>query len=581
MRRRITLLCLLCVSLACQLVELPGDRLVSRFTSPATTPAPTVTLTPVPTVTVAATATPEISNTPTLTYSATPVDLAPGARSTFTLRYHPDGGLFVGDLVSLEVVPPPGLDVEGRSVSAVAAGVALGAQSFTSFGLGGQPQATYYWSWDTRGLQPGAHTLSFNLLPEGPSWTDSVTLQPPGALPPPEPQARWASLNSDCCQVYFITHTAADRDIEALMEMVEEQARLASQALNSKWDAQLPVVFVPRVLGHGGFTTKEVSLSYLDRDYTGGSAGIILRHEMIHLLDGRLGGDYRPSLFIEGLAVYLSGGHFKPEDTPARAAAVLQLGWYLPLASLTEDFYLAQHEVSYIEAGALVAYMVARWGWEEFNAFYRAIPAPSAEEINWEVIDRHLSEFFNISLDQLEADFLDDLRSREVTAAVVEDVRQSVSFYDALRRYQQALDPSAYFLTAWMLDSEQMRSRGVVADYLRHPAKQENLALETLLVSAASAVRQGEFAHAGERLEAVNAVLAAFERGAANPFTAHPLATDYYTIVGAATDFGYQVQRLEVDGDQAVAWVSRVPPLVEEVQLIRQAGSQWVVEPGP
>jgi len=103
------------------------------------------------------------------------------------------------------------------------------------------------------------------------------------------------------------------------------------------------------VLGHGGFATRRSRSPYLDRNYAGSNFGLVLHHEMIHILDGRLGGEYRPSLFVEGLAVYQSGGHFKPEPLMPRAAALLPsetgLGRYIPLAELADNFYLSQHEI--------------------------------------------------------------------------------------------------------------------------------------------------------------------------------------------------------------------------------------------
>ena len=84
-----------------------------------------------------------------------------------------------------------------------------------------------------------------------------------------------------------------------------------------------PVVLIPRLLGHGGFTGREIVLSYLDRNYVGGNLAVIFHHELVHYLDVRSGGDLKPSMLVEGLAVYLSGGHYKPEPLMPRLAALL------------------------------------------------------------------------------------------------------------------------------------------------------------------------------------------------------------------------------------------------------------------
>ena len=89
----------------------------------------------------------------------------------------------------------------------------------------------------------------------------------------------------------------------------------------------LVVTLMPRVLGQGGFASSEMYISFLDRNYAGNMLEMVLHHEMVHILDNRLGGEMRPTILIEGLAVYLSGGHYKLEDLIPRAAALLRYGY--------------------------------------------------------------------------------------------------------------------------------------------------------------------------------------------------------------------------------------------------------------
>jgi hypothetical protein len=246
---------------------------------------------------------------------------------------------------------------------------------------------------------------------------------------------------------------------------------------------------------------------------------MVLHHEMVHILDARLGGEWRPSLFVEGVAVYLSGGHFKPEPVIPRAAALLELpgedpddeyGWFIPLSELVVDFYDTQHEIGYLQAAALVGYMEERWGWEAFDAFYRSIPSP--EDLSHsEALDAALLEHFGLTLAELELDFIGMLQQELVTADHIEDVRLTVEIYDTVRRYQRSFDQSAYFRTAWLLWNEEMRSRGIVADYLRRPEAPENLGLETLLVGAHQRFLQGDYSGAQNFLDAVNASLEVLE----------------------------------------------------------------------
>jgi len=547
-RRLLLIACLLFSLLACRLfipatLELPA--------SPATRPAASATLlADLPTASLSPSA------TPTALPSSTPVPATPDAWSPFEVRLHPDGPLYAGDQVSFEVIAPPGASLPDATVKIALLSdpaTKIGEAVFAPYGIGGRLQATFFWAWDTTGLAPGTYQLDFSVQPDGSSWTQDVTLLPAGdpgpaqpglGVPPPELQAAWGTLDTQCCTIHYITGTAAERDLDLLAEMVDEQARSAAEKMGgSLEDEPAQLTFFPRVLGHGGFAGQEIGISYLDRNYAGGATDIVVHHELVHILDSRRQADFRPSILVEGLAVYLSGGHFKPEPLLERAAALLPprpgcapvpatgepsaaaavelpacgLDWYLPLVPLADDFYQSQHEIGYLQAGALVAYMVQTWGWEDFNRFYTQIkpPQPSGEASQGQpgtqsqVIDAALQEHLGITLPELEAGFLQALDQVPLTSEQVQDVRYSVAFYDTMRRYQLALDPSAHFLAAWLPDIAQMRKDGVVADFLRHPAALENIALEAMLVEADAALRSEtpDYAQAERLLWAINTAL--------------------------------------------------------------------------
>jgi hypothetical protein len=297
---------------------------------------------------------------------------------------------------------------------------------------------------------------------------------------------------------------------------------------------------LPRLLGQGGFASNTINVSYLDRNYSAGDIGVILHHEIIHILDHRLGGELRPSLLTEGLAVYMTGGHFKEEPLLPRAAALLDasgnpgqpgLGGYIPLKELADHFYASQHETGYMEGGALVAHMVERWGWEAFSSFYRDIhPQPSGSQA--EAIEASLLKHFNLTLADLEAGFLERLRQEPVDAGTLEDVRQTVNYYETVRRYQELLDPSAYYMTAWLPDPGEMQRRGIVADYLRQPVEPANLALETLLAETGVMLKQEIYAEVERNLASVNRVLDGVQAGEREPFARDAKARDYYQEFG-------------------------------------------------
>jgi hypothetical protein len=263
-----------------------------------------------------------------------------------------------------------------------------------------------------------------------------------------------------------------------------------------------------------------------------------------------------------------------------RAAALLPAytGMYIPLQTLANDFYAQQHEIGYLEGAALIEYMVKTYGLEAFLSFYRDIHSRSGESQSAS-IDTALQAHFAISFDQLEKDFLAALEEEPDTAAWVDDVSLTVSYYDMMRRYQQLLDPSAYFRTAWLMDNNAMRERGIVADYLRHPHTPNNLALETMFIAAHQHMADQDYTTARRMLEDINLGLDGIERGVNEPFSASQTTSDYLEIVTLLLAQGYEVQNLTVSGDSASGKVT-IPTSVDlkDVNLTRH-GEAWVLTP--
>ncbi len=516
----------------------------------------------------------------TLTPAPTPrpasdTDLA----GEYRLVVHPDGPLYVGDLVSFEVVVPArNSDGAGQVRIQVdpPGGVVLEETALAPFGIGGRRQATFLWAWDTAGLEPGGHTLEIEVLPGGPVWRETLLLRPGGAQPARERQAAWTEVEIPCCRVRYITHTAAERDLAALLPLIEARAQDAAGSLGIDIRKPISLVLLPRLLGHGGFAMDEIYVSYLDRRYTSGQHGIVLYHEIVHLLDAQLEGELRPTILAEGLAVYLSGGHYKDEPLFARAAALVELGWYLPLQPLSDAFYLSQHEIGYMEAGALVQYMVETWGLESVLALYHAVqPHESGSQAR--ALDQALQQHFGVSFSALEAGFLARLEQYPVNPDLLEDVRLTVKLYEAIRRYQQLLDPSAYFLSAWLPDIDDLPRQDLVADYLRNPAGVENITLEAMLAAAGSHLHAGRYRQAEGLLAAVNAVLERLEAGALEPFSANAQSADYFDLVTMLRDRGYEVQRISLEGDAALVWAYSEGINLVEITTARTEDRAWVI----
>lgn len=548
MRRYLVILSLLLV--ACQIFsQAPALLQTQPVSTPiilpspsplaSKTPQPLPTLTPFESAGTIAT----VQSSPTGEYLfATPTGMTP--ESKFTVRFHPEGALYVGDQVSMEVIAPADAGLKGRKVSVMSggpAGVKIGEAQFDSYGLSGRIQATFLWSWDTTGLPAGEQSLMFSVQPDGPVWMETVTLLPRGQLPPAEAQTSWATAKNACCVLHYLTHTPAERDLSSLLAMMDAQANDVSQRMGVRLNDPVPVVLIPRLIGHGGFTGREIVLSYLDHNYMDGDLAVIFHHEMVHYMDARLGGDLKPSMLVEGLAVYLTGGHYHQEPLLSRLAALLPpeagclqvdqallagtaqaassrlcgLDRYIPLEDLFNRFYFAQHEIGYLEGGSLVKYMVDTWGWTAFSSFYRDIhplanptAQPGGKDLTQSrAVDAALQRHFGLTLAQLEARFLQVLEREPVRPEDVENMRLTVRFYDTARRYQLLLDPSAYFLNAWLPDTEQMRQRKIVADVMRNPEGSENSALVTMFVTANAYLGQRRYPEVGTLLDAIDVIL--------------------------------------------------------------------------
>ncbi len=424
----------------------------------------------------------------------------------FLVRTHPDGPLFVGDQVSFEVITPADFKLNNQKIAISVNGQSLAETEFGGYGIGGRSQATFFWVWNTADLQAGDYLLNYSVLPDGPHWQETLSLLPRSALPYPEPNASWQSLSIDCCIIYTISGTDAARDIEMLAELTQTQANLVEERIQTQFDDKISVTFIPRVVGHGGFATEAIFVSYLDENYAGQATQQIIHHEMVHKIDAELGGN-RTTMLVEGLAVWLSQGHFKVEPILPRAAALIELGWYIPLTNLADEFYFTQHEVGYLEAAALTGYLIEKHGFTAFMDFAHDIPqgTPSA------ALNDALQKHFHYSLEQLESEFKEYLMKQAYTTENLQDVRLTVSFYDTVRRYQIVFDPSAYFLTAWLPDATQMREQGIVADYLRKPQRWQNQWVENGLVLADQQLRAGQLNEAEFQLWLINRFIDLFE----------------------------------------------------------------------
>ena len=364
-----------------------------------------------------------------------------------------------------------------------------------------------------------------------------------------------------------MTGTAAARDMDVIRLEADAAFAHVAEVLGVTREQKVAFTMLSRLLGHGGFASGEISLSYLDRNPAVTELFSVFAHEGTHILDRKIA-TVRPTVMVEGLAVYVAGGHFKTEPLEARAAAVLALDRYIPLADLANGFYPAQHEIGYLEAGAFIQFLVARDGWDQFKGMYASFQlAPSDAAM----LDAGLQAHYGLSLAEMEAEWLAYLGKQPVDAAQVDDLRLTVGLFDTLRRYQQLKDPAAYFLSAWLPDGPEARRRNIVGDFVRHPRTPDNIALEAMLDAAGMDLHAGAYAPAQTLLDAVNAALDADDLAAA------PLAADYLQVVNQLLSEGYEVQNLRLEGETALVSAIRTWPTLEALRLVRATG-EWRVE---
>ncbi len=417
---------------------------------------------------------------------------------------HPDGHLYVGDLVSFEILAPG--EWLNQSVTVSFEGQELGATTFSPYGIGGRVQGTFWWVWDTAGLEPGKYNLTFSLA-DGMSWNQQFRLYPASRLPGSRIRRQPGTPLSPIA-VPSITSPAPTPPatwLTWLLWRMRNRLRLPPN-LAPALQERIDLVFMPRVIGHGGFAWNGVYISYLDENYVGSELDMVLHHEFVHYYDSWVGGEYLPSMLREGLAVYYSGGHFKPEPIAERAAALLDLGWYIPLETLADDFYNQQHDIGYLEAAALVQYFHETYGPGSFAEFYRTITYQEGMSDS-QLLDAELQQSFSLSLAELETSFISYLSAQTVTDEIRRDLELTVADYDLVRRYQSLLDPSAYFLTAWLPDGLVMRERGIVADFTRRPVAWQNLLVEGWIRRANTNLFAGEYESAEQDIYWTNRLL--------------------------------------------------------------------------
>ncbi len=486
-----------------------------------------------------------------------------------------------GDRVTFQVQPhvPENVPVTDVSVDIFVDEQLIKTGTLSERNWAGQGEGIFQWAWDSSG-HFGEHIVRIVLdgedliqVGDEDSENNEVTVVTNvgkiGERPLEERDATWVTAETECCSVNILTRTAAYRDLPQLLEEIEQAVSQAAIALDEEPDKKIDVFFIDRTIGQGGFAGTTMTVSYVDRPYAGGNLYELLVHEAAHVIDRQFA-PQRIKFLAEGVAVWASGGHYKAEDLNRRAAALLHIGRYIPLSTLIDDFYPAQHEIAYLEAGAFVTYLVDQFGWPTFREFYSDTAANDAGS-EFESMDQNLRTYYGSTLAEMEAEWLDYLRTLPRDETEIADLKTTIRYYDMMRRYQQIYDPTAHFLSAWLPNPLEVKEDGNPADLTRHPQAEINVTLEVMLQNAEKALIEQDFVLANVLLDSIGHILD--ENGAFSD----PLSSNYLAIVQITTAFGYQVQDVELQGDTATAIATTASGiLLSELHLERKRGD-WVL----
>ncbi len=365
-----------------------------------------------------------------------------------------------------------------------------------------------YW-WAVRGAD-GTLLRKFGSAPLAPQIVDLARTEPITA----PPTIAWVQRNTPHFRLYAAPGTAAERDLERLSDVAEASYTQAATLLPPTQPISVSVYLVPRVFWQGGVAYGDgpLVISYLDRNYVGVEPWSYFVHEVAHALGGGLvpDGNEVGGLLGEGAAVYATGGHYSIEPVEAWAAVIAASDQYIPLCTLRNDFYAAQHEIAYIEGASFSAYLIRTYGLPAYKQIYAAQQPQrggreeSAEQF-CEADNRRIVEPTGKTAGQLEQDWLAALRTLRPTDQQRRQWELTVRFFETMRRYEEQLDQPARDLPG----PPDKWGQATAAAFLNPAMGRRAEVLETMLIAANHANHAGEVEQADALLDAIDQSIAA------------------------------------------------------------------------
>ncbi|MBX3055140.1 MAG: hypothetical protein KF770_01590 [Anaerolineae bacterium] len=517
------------------------------------------------------------TDVPTITPTPYPLDLSIRPED---VRLYPVPDIYAGEKVTFQILAhvPDNVNPTDVTVHLLVNYQDVVSGTLNASNLQGSGVGLFEWAWDTSGAV-GDHLVHiildrYDAIQIGDENRDNnqavleVTVQDPAAQSQPERNAAWTTAEIACCVLHVVRGTAAERDLNQLKVAVETAVQQAATRLGEQPARKLDVYLIDRVIGQGGYAGYSVVVSYLDRSYANNGFHQIMTHEAVHILDRQFAPERINSL-AEGVAVWASDGHYKPENIDRRAAALVTIGQYVPLAQLFDNFYPVQHEIGYLESAGFVKFLIDNYGWRRFRDFYSSVRAGDAATLSG-AVDLKLQQHFNLTLAEAESQWLAFLAQQPPDPATVTDLETTVRFYNVMRHYQQLYDPTAYFLTAWLPHPETLVREGNPADLTRRPRAEVNVTLEVMLQAADTAVRTGNYQQANILLDSIERVLNSGE-------FLDPLARNYLEVVRAADRSGFEVQQVALNGNRAVVKATPANGVNLVNLTIILSGGNWIL----
>jgi hypothetical protein len=505
---------------------------------------------------------PEAIQTPQAESTLPAADAQTQLRSVGAVRAYPGPVHYAGDVLTFEITTDGSLAEEPLTVS-----MSLDDQPPTE--ISATPafiNLVLPLALDTTNLS-GRHTVKFTASGGRLNETYTFEVLPAEQRPPNETRASWQVNETTCCLLHYFSETAAARDIEFIAEHFQHAAQDFMTITGKTIDPKLNVYIIDTMWGNGGFGGNgELVISYTDRYYgpTMGGVGLeaLARHEFTHAAGIDWPGTGAGIDFnYEGLAVYVAGGHYKPEPLAERGAALFDLGHYVSVGQ-----YIGQHELDYLYPAAMLTYIVETYGIEKMWQFLGY--DNNLEDDQPGSLEAAIQAVFGNSLTDFDQGYRTWLESKD-PGGQLEDLRLTIELQDLRREYQATYAPAPYFLLTEAANAAARREYlPVVIREARAPA---NVAIELIMANAQREIVAGAYSEAEALIKVIHDVVSTgnFE---------DPLAREYLEVVTTAADAGYEVLVLNLQNGYATAQATNEPPLTTILNLQKVDGV-WQINP--